>query len=119
MKTDCFLHFITQLLVWHWETKRFSTHVALGDAYKAFGKLVDRYVEVYQGKNQRLPIPDFKSCPSYVSVKDCPPVFVWMEEYLLITMIKDLDKTRDIDLFNIRDEMLAQLNHLLYLLTLE
>ncbi len=119
MKTDCFIHFITQLLIWHWETKKYSTHMALGDAYKAFGKLVDRYIETYQGKNPRLLLPDFKSCPSYTPLKESASVFEWMEEYLLITLVKNLDKTRDIDLLTIRDEMLSELNHLLYLLTLE
>jgi hypothetical protein len=93
--------------------------MALGDAYKAFGKLVDKYIETYQGKNPRLPLPDFKSCPDYTSVNKITPIITWFEEYLLIYLVKDLDKTKDIDLLTIRDEMLAELNHLLYLLTLE
>lgn len=121
MRTDCFIHFNTQLLIWHWETRSYAAHVALGDSYKKFSKLVDSYIEIYQGKNQRLDIPDFSSCPAYVSVKgkEVPEVFEWMREYLLIELTKDLDKTKDVDLLNLRDEMLAELNHLLYLLTLE
>ena len=119
MRTDCFIHFITQLLIWHWETNKYSTHIAFGDAYKAFGKLADRYIETYQGKNPRLPLPTFDSCPDYCLINTAIPIFTWFEEYLLIYLVKDLDKTKDIDLLTIRDEMLTELNHLLYLLTLE
>jgi hypothetical protein len=119
MRTDCFIHFITQLLIWHWETTKYSSHIALGDGYKAFGKLADRYIETYQGKNPRLPLPTFDHCPDYTSVNKLVPIFTWFEEYLLIYLVKDLDETKDKDLLTIRDEMLAELNHLLYLLTLE
>lgn len=118
MKSDCFLHWITQLLVWHWETKDYSKHVAFGLSYKAFGKLIDRYVEVYQGKNSRLSLPDFEHCPSYVNILKCPEKILWFKSYLMIDLVQDIDKTQNTDLINIRDEMLSELNHLTYLLTL-
>jgi len=119
MKSDCFLHWVTQLLVWHWETKSYSQHVAFVKAYKEFGKLFDEYVEVYQGKNPRLPLPDFDSCPSYVSVKDAPEKILWFKSYLMLDLVQTIDKSQDTDLLNLRDEMLSELNHLTYLLTLE
>ncbi len=118
MHTDCFLHWITQLLVWHWETKSYSQHVAFVHAYKAFGKLADRYVEVYQGKNPRLNLPEFDHCPSYVAVKDYPEKILWFKSYLMLDLVQSIDKLQDSDLLNLRDDMLSELNHLSYLLTL-
>lgn len=119
MKTDCFLHWITQLLVWHWETKSHSAHVALDGAYKAFKKHVDLYVEVYQGKNPRLPLPTFDNCPTYVPLKSVAEKALWFKSYLLIDLVQDIDKAQDTDLLAIRDDMLTELNHLTYLLTLD
>ena len=42
MKSDCFLHWITQLLIWHWETQSYAQHVAFDNAYKSFKKLIDK-----------------------------------------------------------------------------
>jgi hypothetical protein len=38
---------------------------------------------------------------------------------LLISLSNELDPTKDTDLLNVRDEMLATINKLAYLLTLE
>lgn len=118
MKSDCFLHWITQLLVWHWETKSYASHTALDKAYKSFKKNVDLYIEVYQGKNPRLDIPDFDHCPPYVSIKDGAEKVLWFKSYLMLDLIQSIDKLQDTDLLTIRDEMLTDLNHLTYLLTL-
>ena len=118
MKTDCFLHWVTQLLVWHWETKSYAAHVALDGAYKSFKKNIDLYVETYQGKNPRLDMPTFDECPTYVSLKNYPEKSLWFKSYLLIDLVQDIDKSQDLDLLAIRDDMLTDLNHLTYLLTL-
>ena len=118
MKSDCFLHWITQLLIWHWETQSYAQHAAFDNAYKSFKKLIDKYIEVYQGKNPRLALPDFEQCPSYGNVNSCPEQILWFKSYLMIDLVQDIDKTQDTDLLTIRDEMLSELNHLSYLLTL-
>lgn len=119
MTTDCFLHWLTQVLSWHWETKTFASHVALGDSYKDFNKLIDRYIEIFQGKHGTVTLDGFRSCPEYLLFADRVKVFQWFKSYLLIELTQDLDKVRDADLLNIRDEILGELNHLNYLLTLE
>lgn len=118
MKSDCFLHWVTQLRVWHWETRNHACHLAMGSAYEAFTEMIDRYVEVYQGRNDRLPLPTFDYCPEYSPVKETSGKIRWFRQYLLIDLTQDLDKTTDSDLLNLRDEMLAELNKLSYLLTL-
>jgi len=119
MKTDCLLHWLTQLLSWHWEVKSYAAHIALGDSYKSFLKLIDKYVETYQGKHGKVTLDNFATCPDYLAFQDRGKVFQWFKSHLLIELTQDLDETRDSDLINIRDEILGELNHLQYLLTLD
>jgi len=118
MRSDCFLHWITQLRVWHWETVSYATHIAMGSAYDTFTELTDKYVEVYQGKNKRLPLPTFEHCPTYVDMEYVKDKIRWFKEYLILELCKELDDKVDSDLLNLRDEMLGELNKLSYLLTL-
>ena len=121
MQPDCFLHWLTQLRLWHWATTSYSIHKATDKAYKAFGDLIDRYIEVYQGRHGRLPLPTWDHCPEYTSIestKDRLEAMRWFREYLAIDLVKILDKDIDTDLINLRDEMLAELHKLSYLFTL-
>jgi hypothetical protein len=104
-----------QLRIWHWQTKLFSRHQAYGQTYAALGDLIDSFMEVYMGKYDRV------SAPSSIQLQDLGEnVEEKLDEYtnFLVSISNELNDT-DTDLLNIRDEILALLNKLKYLLTLK
>lgn len=107
-----------QLKIHHWQTKSYAEHQALGGAYDEFSGLIDEFIEVFMGKYGRIESRDgFKiELENYkdISPSDFADKYV---AYLVNELPKSLEES-DTDLFNIRDEMLAQLNKLKYLLTL-
>ncbi len=107
-----------QLKIHHWQTKSYAEHQALGGAYDEFSGLIDEFVEVFMGKYGRveskngfnIELANYKD----ISATDFADIYI---DYLVNELPKSLEES-DTDLFNIRDEMLAQLNKLKYLLTL-
>jgi DNA-binding ferritin-like protein len=107
-----------QLKIHHWQTKSYAEHQALGGAYNEFSELIDEFVEVFMGKYGRIESKDgFKiELSNYKDISAVDFVDKYID-YLINELPKSLVET-DTDLFNIRDEMLAQLHKLKYLLTL-
>jgi hypothetical protein len=108
-----------QLKLYHWQTELFSRHKATDGLLEALDELIDKYVEVYMGKYGRpklttktntVRIQNMNESMAQRFVKTCIT-------YLEGPLVKHLKPT-DTDLVNIRDEMLAELNQLLYLFTL-
>jgi len=107
-----------QLRIFHWQTESYSQHKAFGEAYEGLTELVDDFVEIYMGKYGRV-----KAKITYnIELDNLSDSYKdYIDNYVsfLINLEKDLDPTNDTDLLNIRDEMLALLNKLKYLLTLK
>lgn len=105
-----------QLRIWHWQTKMFSRHSAYGATYSALGDLIDSFMEAYMGKYGRIKI----AAPIQLENLD-QQAEQKLESYVefLLSLSESLDITADSDLLNIRDEMLALMNKLKYLLTLK
>jgi DNA-binding ferritin-like protein len=110
----------SQIKLYHWQTYQFARHKATDDLITALDELMDSYVEVYMGKYGR---PKMTSTTNSTVVKNMSEstaaAFVRGSiKYLETTLVKRLKPT-DTDLINIRDEMLSNLNKLLYLFTLK
>jgi DNA-directed RNA polymerase specialized sigma subunit len=108
-----------QIKLYHWQTKSFSRHKATDGIIDALDELIDKYVEVYMGRYGR---PKMTSRNNTVQVKNLSEANVvrFIKQcitYLQSELVKGL-KPQDTDLINLRDEMLADLNQLLYLFTL-
>jgi len=107
------------LKIHHWQTNQFSTHTAIDKAIEDLDTLVDQYVEVYMSRFQR---PRFAAGTS-VSLKSLTrkamiKMLEKSSEYLQsATFLKGLTKNHT-ELFNIRDEIIAVIQRLLYLFTL-
>ena len=118
------LTILNQLRIYHWQTRgkgSFAQHKALDKAYGEFSDLIDSFVEVFMGKYGRIKSKDgFTITLVNYENQNSPTEFCdKYVEYLTVTLPKELNVESDTDLLNIRDEMLAQLNKLKYLLTLE
>lgn len=113
------LTILNQLKVYHWQTTSYAQHQALGGTYDALDDLVDRFIEVYMGKYGRI---EAKGGSTQIDVFNIETMnienFVDNAVDYLVGIEIPNEKT-DTDLINIRDEMLAELNKLKYLLTLD
>jgi len=125
------LTILNQIKIYHWQTKSFSEHKALDMAYEDLGGLIDQFVEVYQGIFGRVSSASgsflfelenlqTESLPSEEDVESAglqEKIDQWIA--YLKTFNNDADLNDKSDLLNIRDEMLATLNKLKYLITLD
>lgn len=124
------LTILNQIKIYHWQTKSFSEHKALDMAYEALEELIDEFVEVYQGTFGRIKSASgsFEFELENLQAEDYQKEQIDQDSYLLkkidqwIAYLKSFNSDSDLndksDLLNIRDEMLATLNKLKYLLTL-
>ena len=112
-----FLKIQQQLRIFHWQTESFAQHKAFGKAYEELDGLIDDFVEIYIGKYGKI-----KAKLTYNIELDnlSDNYLTYINDYIkyLISISSELDE-KDTDLLNIRDEMLAVLNKLKYLLTLK
>lgn len=107
--------------LYHWGTSSYARHKAADDLVDKVIELSDKFMEVYIGKYGRSAI---RRCTvSSVSLKQLNDDTV--EDFLdhAIAFVshdfeKVLNRDTDSDLFNIRDELLAELNRSRYLFTL-
>ena len=108
-----------QIKLYHWQTHSYSRHRATDEVIESLDKNIDEFVEVYMGKYGR-PKMTTKSGTIHVgnmSEKTAVGFIKKCITALLSDVVKGLSEN-DTDLINIRDEMLGDLNKLLYLFTL-
>jgi hypothetical protein len=112
-----FLKIQNQLRIYHWQTDSYAQHKAFGKAYDKLGDLIDTFIEVFIGKYGTT-----RAKVSYKIELDnlADDYLTHIDDYIvyLTNLTNELDTDKDTDLLNIRDEMLATLNQLKYLLTL-
>lgn len=123
MKEELIIRFITlqqQFRILHWQTKSHAKHMAYGGIYESLDGFIDEFIEVYMGKYGRI---NFESGEGTIILKNTDSLdlnsFIkdnisWLKE-----MSQKLNDSNDSDLLNIRDEVIASLNKLRYLLTLK
>ena len=102
----------------HWQTTSYSYHNAFGNSYKELDILIDSLVETYIGKYGRLKLE--KSLELKIQFND-KELEIIEDIDKLISLLECFDKRlkeKDTDLFNIRDEILMNLNKLKYHLSL-
>lgn len=105
-----------QIKLYHWQTRSFSRHTATDTLTATLDEKIDSFVEVYMGKYGRphvsgsFKLHNFSEAAAKAFVED-------QRKFLTGTLPSKLSKT-DSDLLNIRDEILGELNKVLYLFTL-
>ena len=111
------MEFKEQVKLYHWKTHSYARHKTTDKYLSIFAKQIDKFVEVLLGSRNDKNIPTFslkfknindKNAKEYVeSFRD------WVRDSLP-TMLYE----HETDLLNIKDEILADLNRLLYLFNL-
>ena len=109
-----------QIKLYHWQTHIFARHKATDDLLDSLDKVIDEYVEVYMGKYGRpklttktntFKLQNMNEKMATRFIKECI-------SYIQGPLVKKLEES-DTELLNLRDEMLADLNKVMYLFTLQ
>ncbi len=113
-----FLTMRNQIKMYHWLTKNYSRHKATDGAVEKLDTLIDSYVEICIGKYGRptitnkspiiLEIQNLSDRGAVEFVRTCIDICGSL-------LVAKLDPKRDTDLLNLRDEIVGELNQLLYL----
>ena len=119
-----FLQFLITVKLYHWNTLSYSTHKATDDLYSKLNEGVDSFVEVLLGKNSgsRINISKSQSISlrNYNSNTEIKKQVNEFKRYLVgLNSNPNLKNIENSDLFNIRDEILQNIDQFLYLLSLK
>jgi hypothetical protein len=110
-----------QLKLYHWQTTHYSRHVGTDRILGELDGKIDSFVEVWIGKygRPRLAGATRTVTVANLSEKQIIGYVKKAADYLIGPLSASLSPTKDMDLANIRDEMIGSLNQLLYLFTLK
>lgn len=123
-----FLTITNQIKLYHWQTLSHPRHIASGDLYSELNELVDKFIEVLQGRliletsnvNFRILLNDKMNTIILKNYNDTNAFSLilniksYLESSELISVINNYT-----ELLNIRDEMLAIINKSSYLFSLK
>lgn len=113
-----FLSMLNTVKLYHWKTTSYAQHVATDELYLKLNKHIDKFMEVYLGKEESR-IKKMRKHLTLTHPKTIEDMKIQLYGYrdYLIDMNKVLDPNKDTDLLNVRDEILADINQVLYLFT--
>lgn len=112
-----FLCFLDAVKSYHWQTQIYARHIASDELHKAFSKKVDEFVETYYGSYGGRPV---FSDDDTISLKNCDDdsAVAGLQEFRKYVdgPLSELIQGNN-GLAHLRDEMLALIDHTLYLFT--
>jgi hypothetical protein len=116
-----FLHLRDQIKLYHWQTRVYSRHIATDKVLEKLETSIDSYVEIYIGKYGRPRLSGKNATITLQNLTEAGAVRLVNSaiKYLQGPLTKTLKPGVDADLMNIRDEIVGDLNQLLYLFTLK
>ena len=112
-----FLCMLNTIKLYHWKTLSYSQHKATDSLYESLNSNIDKFIEVYLGKNPRVDLTKMKYIPlnDFNSLNELKKNILNYKNFLISISLTPEDS----DLLTIRDELLIDLNQFLYLLTLK
>ena len=115
-----FFNMRDQIKLYHWQTHSFAQHKATDELLDSLDKAIDEYVEVYMGRYSR---PKMAARNSTIRIQNMnqKSILKFLKEcvsYLEGPLVQKL-KPADTELVNLRDEMLGDINKVMYLFTLQ
>ena len=115
-----FLQLRDQIKLYHWQTRVYARHIATDKIIESLDKSIDSFVEIYIGKYGRPKITGKNAAIVLHNLTEAGAVRLVGAaiKHLGGPLTKSL-KPVDTDLLNIRDEIIGDLNQLLYLFTLK
>ena len=120
--TITFLEMLMMIKLFHWKTFDFSAHKASDELYSNLNTNIDKFIEVLLGKTSlRIDLLRSKTLKlvDVSNTEELKENITIFKNYLVnLNNNKFMKIMENTDLYNIRDEILSDLNQFLYLLTL-
>jgi hypothetical protein len=120
--TIYFFEMLFMIKLFHWKTFSYATHKASDSIYDKLNEHMDRFMEVLLGKsNIRMNFSNKKNITLLdVGREEFIVKIKQFKNYLInISNHQAMKSMSNVDLLTIRDELLADLNQFLYLLSLK
>ena len=105
---------LNQVKLFHWATKSYSCHVALGELYDTVSELHDKLIECYLGSLKKS-VPLFEVSTSAIS--DVSNIVEFLKIHT-VNFRKIRVEIKSSELQNIVDEIISQIDKTCYLLSL-
>lgn len=119
--TIVFMEILMMVKLYHWKTHSYATHKATDDLYGKLNDNIDHFMEVLLGKSgERTDLTSHKSIRlmDLTSLESLKREVDSFKGYLVaLNDNKAMQQMSNSDLYNIRDEILGDMNQFLYLLT--
>ena len=115
-----FMELLTMIKLYHWKTHSYSQHKATDELYAKLNENIDKFVEVLLGKSGAR-IKMLESKMNMYDLETKPELREHLFEYrqFLVDMNRTFHEKKDSDLLSVRDDILADINQFLYLLTFD
>ena len=118
MVTELF-RYKNQVHIYHWQTKSFARHKGSDQLLDNLTDFIDKFMEIYFGKYGRVNYPSKSNIVvGNMSDDEALQFLNEMVDYFTYKVPSYVNATTDTDLLNIRDEILAGINQVKYLFTL-
>jgi DNA-binding ferritin-like protein len=116
-----FIEILNTVKLYHWKTYSYPTHKATDELYSKLNENIDHFMEVLLGKQgDRIDLTMVHNIPlkDFTSINQMKREIEEFKSYLVgLNNDTDMKVMSNSDLYNIRDEILGDLNQFLYLLT--
>ncbi len=105
--------------MYHWQTLSYARHKATDNLLIGIDALIDRFMEIYQGKYGKIPVGSTTINIRTLTDEETATDFIQKCIHFLSNITEEDTNLsiNDTDLLNIRDEMVGLLNQTLYLFT--
>ena len=114
------------LKLYHWQTTSYARHITSGQLFDLLIILLDKLVETYQGKYERINVSNIDL--NITKLSDSDIISMLKESIIYLNNIEDYTKIKksdsathragsDSDILNIRDEIIGEITKTLYLFT--
>jgi len=117
---NTFIEMINLVKLYHWKTKSYAKHQATDELFEKLNKHTDQFVEVLIGKDEKR-IKKMNKCINVLQAENDKEFKskVYKFREFLTNMNDYFHAKKDSDLLSIRDEILADINQFLYLMTFD
>jgi len=114
------MELLTMIKLYHWKTHSYSQHKATDELYEKLNENIDRFVEVLLGKSgARIKMLESKMNMYDLETKGELREHLLEYRQFLVDMNRSFHEKKDSDILSIRDDILADMNQFLYLLTFD
>jgi hypothetical protein len=113
-----FLSFKIQIKLYHWKTTSYARHKATDEFLISFDEKVDKFVEAMIGGRDIKPTDKFRMDLVSLTEKSVVDYINSFKQFMVFELPALLFE-HETDLFNLKDEILSDLNTMLYLFKLK